>query len=201
MSAPNKLLLQIASPIILFLTAIGGHAAPITMTPDPVGDWICVAGHCSASTSTRTANVTLLAGDTGPAATLEFRTSVVGGGPTANSTVSFVFDLDVDVTSVSLTGSSGNFSLGGGPFATPFGVDARMEYNCLDAPCHADMLLELAAIPTSGTIRDNNNQFIDSPGAPSQTLPMTFAVVPIPTAAWLFGSAFGVLGWMRRRAS
>jgi probable HAF family extracellular repeat protein len=27
------------------------------------------------------------------------------------------------------------------------------------------------------------------------------AVVPIPTAAWLFGSALGLLGWMQKRGS
>jgi hypothetical protein len=28
---------------------------------------------------------------------------------------------------------------------------------------------------------------------------MTFQVVPVPAAAWLFGSALGFLGWMRRK--
>ena len=27
----------------------------------------------------------------------------------------------------------------------------------------------------------------------------SIAVVPIPAAAWLFGSALGVMGWMRRK--
>lgn len=30
---------------------------------------------------------------------------------------------------------------------------------------------------------------------------MTFQVVPVPAAAWLFGSALGLLGWARRRAA
>ena len=30
---------------------------------------------------------------------------------------------------------------------------------------------------------------------------MTFQVVPVPAAAWLFGSALGLLGWVRRRSA
>lgn len=30
---------------------------------------------------------------------------------------------------------------------------------------------------------------------------ITFSVVPVPAAVWLFGSALGMLGWIRRRAS
>jgi len=30
---------------------------------------------------------------------------------------------------------------------------------------------------------------------------MTFQVVPVPAAAWLFGSALGLLGWARRRSA
>ncbi len=33
------------------------------------------------------------------------------------------------------------------------------------------------------------------------TLQVTAAVVPIPAAVWLFGSALGVMGWMRRKAT
>ena len=29
----------------------------------------------------------------------------------------------------------------------------------------------------------------------------TFSVVPVPAAVWLFGSALGMLGWIRRRSS
>jgi hypothetical protein len=30
---------------------------------------------------------------------------------------------------------------------------------------------------------------------------LTFTIVPVPAAAWLFGSALGLLGWARRRAA
>lgn len=29
---------------------------------------------------------------------------------------------------------------------------------------------------------------------------LTYDVVPVPAAAWLFGSAIGLMGWLRRRA-
>jgi hypothetical protein len=30
---------------------------------------------------------------------------------------------------------------------------------------------------------------------------MSTAVIPVPAAVWLFGSALGLLGWIRRRAT
>lgn len=191
-------LLHLSFFIFILLKVPDSQAATITMTPDPVGDWICLAGHCGSSSSTRTADVTLLSGDTGPAVTLEFRTRITGGGPFANSTVSFLFDLDADVTAASISGSSGSFSAG--PTAFLSGTNGLITLNCTVAPCNADLLLTLAAVPTTGTIRDTVNQFIDSPGAPNQILPMTFGVVPIPTAVWLFGSALGLLGWIKRKS-
>jgi len=36
-------------------------------------------------------------------------------------------------------------------------------------------------------------------GTPTSGYAMTFSTVPVPAAAWLFGSALGLLGWARRR--
>jgi len=36
---------------------------------------------------------------------------------------------------------------------------------------------------------------------PNDTLTLNVGVVPIPAAVWLFGSALGLLGWMRRKAT
>ena len=35
----------------------------------------------------------------------------------------------------------------------------------------------------------------------SSPIPGTWSVVPVPAAAWLFGSALGLLGWMKRKAA
>jgi len=39
------------------------------------------------------------------------------------------------------------------------------------------------------------------PGTINRTVTASPAVVPVPAAAWLFGSALGVMGWMRRKAT
>lgn len=48
---------------------------------------------------------------------------------------------------------------------------------------------------SGGTLILSNGIDIMSAG----TSYMTFSVVPVPAAAWLFGSALGLLGWARRR--
>ena len=35
----------------------------------------------------------------------------------------------------------------------------------------------------------------------NHALSLGFTAVPVPAAVWLFGSALGVLGWMRRKAA
>ncbi len=160
------------------------------MTPDPVGDWLI---------GSFTVHVTLRSGDTGPTPTLELRTSVLGSGN--NVTVSFLFDFDTDVTSGSISSSSGGFSFGANPSLSTAGGNSVLEFNCNGPPCNADMLLGFATKPTTLDITDSVNQFIDSPGAPFQVLSASFGVVPIPAAVWLFGSALGLLGWIRRKAT
>jgi hypothetical protein len=163
--------------VLLLLAGVSpSYAESITMTPDPVGDWVCLAGHCGSSDTTRTVNVGLLSGSTAPVPTLELRISITDGGEFSNATVSFPFDFDTDVTSARISSSSGNF--GSGPFSLASLPNAHVEFNCRQGPCTVDLMVEFAAMPTSVDIRDNVNQFVDSPGAPSQTLTATFSTVP-----------------------
>ncbi len=63
--------------------------------------------------------------------------------------------------------------------------------------------------PPAGVFNPNitgNYQFaivVSDPlfGFPVETLAIEVSVVPVPAAVWLFGSALGLLGWMRRRAA
>jgi len=154
-------------------TPTESRANAVTMTPDPLGDWICFAGHCGASDSTRTVDIILLSKSATPS--LEFRLRVRGGGPFANSTVSFLFDFDADITDGVISTFSGSFIANPLILLAGSGTNRVVEFNCTLAPCDVDVLLEFAALPTTLDVTDAINQFVDSPGAPSQTLTATFA--------------------------
>lgn len=63
--------------------------------------------------------------------------------------------------------------------------------------------------PPAGAFNPNitgNYQFaivVSDPsfGFPVETLAIEVSVVPVPAAVWLFGSALGLLGWMRRKSA
>ena len=48
---------------------------------------------------------------------------------------------------------------------------------------------------------NNANDSQDSGGDYAGVTTFTVQVVPIPAAVWLFGSALGLLGWLRRKAT
>lgn len=56
---------------------------------------------------------------------------------------------------------------------------------------------ELAGI-TTGSVGDTFGLTVETANNSSYTLGLT--IVPVPAAVWLFGSALGLLGWVRRRA-
>ena len=149
----------------------------ITMKPNPVGDWVCLPGSCSAATTTRTAHVTLISGDIGPPVRLQLRFTILGGGANASSTIQFFFNLDADITSATLLSSSGNIT-NPAMVTNPDQGNVTLLMTCGEGDlCVADLEFELDGIPGSGSITDTINQFVDSPGAPAQILNMTFAQI------------------------
>lgn len=56
--------------------------------------------------------------------------------------------------------------------------------------------------PTTGALRTFSEGRTGTDGTDyGNNLSTTFSVVPVPAAVWLFGSALGLLGWVRRRAA
>ena len=84
--------------------------------------------------------------------------------------------------SASITGSSGNFSSGPSVFVSGVsGENREVNFFCFTTPCEAQVTFEFATPPTTLDVTDVINEFIDSPGAPYQTLSGTFAFsLPVP---------------------
>lgn len=118
---------------VLVVASASASAAPLAMTPAPLGDWVI---NTSGNITTRTAQVTLVSGDTSPTPTLELRTTLVGGGAFGNTTINFLFDFDEDVTGATFTASSG--SITSGPVITGT-ADRLVGFVCAPAPCNVDV--------------------------------------------------------------
>ena len=75
---------------------------------------------------------------------------------------------------------------------TPGTLGAEWDLSNVSCPasiCGSDRAYTLADFENNGgNIADLSNA-------------RAFSVVPVPAAVWLFGSALGMLGWMRRRSS
>jgi hypothetical protein len=65
---------------------------------------------------------------------------------------------------------------------------------CSENDDGATKFIECSIATPTTTLR-----FRDNTGNPVQIDNLTVNTVPIPPAAWLFGSALGLLGWMRRK--
>ena len=59
----------------------------------------------------------------------------------------------------------------------------------------------LLVLQTDDWFNDDNGICDEQNPCDSAGAQLTFSVVPVPAAVWLFGSALGMLGWIRRRAS
>ncbi len=72
-------------------------------------------------------------------------------------------------------------------------LDPSVEFS----PVASDVAITIQNTLTATTNANGETAWIQK----KITLVATTAVVPVPAAVWLFGSALGLLGWMRRKAS
>lgn len=104
------------------------------------------------------------------------------GCPVSNGPLPGVDNQGVDCNYVTIHASFGDF------FGTPAGALPGFSADVSD--------LNAITISTAGAAPfDPNLPFFGSARIGGYTL----SVVPVPAAVWLFGSALGLLGWMRRR--
>jgi hypothetical protein len=89
--------------------------------------------------------------------------------------------------------------------------DSNVAWTSVDKPGNAsfdNMVLQITT-DDSGAITDITGFYVleyiiigDAPNSwVGGVINMSTAVIPVPAAVWLFGSALGLLGWIRRRAT
>lgn len=109
-----------------------------------------------------------------------------------------IFDVDANMGAGAAVfptyGNAGNHPLISGTY-TPDNVGGGLgSDNGLDAIAF-DMVLEGGQVPQlGGTVR-----FLVFSDSASTAYMVEGTIVPVPAAVWLFGSALGLLGWIRRR--
>jgi hypothetical protein len=200
----KKYLLSMAA--ILLLSPIA-QAAPVNYTLESVTYGNPFAGTapvtsctgCGSATAVEDGGAITLTGiawDYGPAAGNQYSisfdgTTTLAAGTsllkTGTPTCTAISGALCDPASV-LSGIAGNFYTG-------FGNDNSTA--CSNDRCRVDVSLvsgDLVIVFETGM----SESLVSSR---SNVYTMTFAAVPIPAAVWLFGSALGGLGWMRRRAA
>ncbi len=119
-------------------------------------------------------------------------------------------DVTGDLTIDSLTSAySDSSAFGTGALAATGGTltawSASTSLNLADTTgwdMDTKILASITNTLTTDTVSINEVAFIEKKfagGAPGLTVDLT--PVPVPAAAWLFGTALGLLGWMRRKTS
>ncbi len=217
-SPAHRLVSVLGSVAILLLTSIA-HAATWTEVGD-AGESLAGADITVGLGSLTTIDGTLidLGGETDDVDV--YQISIVD---TTAFAVSVTADLSVDNDAAMWLFDSNGFIVGGADFSDIFpGFDDRADGDCElpSAPCLPEFFAgDFAGGPT-GIYYLGFSLFATDPEVgpgfplsgwdrfplPFQTGPYSlslsgveFSVVPVPAAAWLFGSALGLLGWLRRR--
>jgi hypothetical protein len=175
------------------------------------------------------ASVTIVPSTGNPAVGQNFFIDVFGSGfpATAGATLILTFNANVELRTPTLTNG---VKLGSGsPFTDGIGMTPDCE-EFFASGCSFSVLAPLGGTPPSGDfggfaavrigfkalavgdanirIFDDQNDFSWTDATTSLPIPVTYnqanvnvAPIPVPAAVWLFGSALGVMGWLRRKAA
>jgi len=126
---------------------------------------------------------------------------LTGGGASVNAVGSLAIDSQTSAFSDSAAFSAGALTTPGGP--TPWDAGATLFLsNTAGWNTDTKVLMTLNNTLSATSLINGELALIEkkfSGTAIGLTIDMT--PVPVPAAAWLFGSALGLLGWMRRKTS
>lgn len=146
--------------------------------------------------------VSVRRGTPGPAASPDDLPTIQAGVGAANGTA------DADQDTLFNTGASiTKFQHNDGPNTDvpDFSTFADIVDSCTGPLCALIGILTLDAVQYEllGTVNSNGGDALtltaETANGSSYIVNLQTAVVPVPAAVWLFGSALGLLGWIRRR--
>ena len=209
----KKLLLRAVVPAVILLIGSGVQAATLTLSDLSSDSTPASVLDATMDFSVAGTQLTLIVTNT-TSAPNEFRITEVAFNGAANvaglSLVSATSNTDGDVTGGwSLNNNVGmdgfgkfDFQLIDGTGADPdqiaSGENVTFVLNIAGTGPFADTdFIRLSSTPPGSTEALASIKFTGGPGDDSAF----GAVVPVPAAAWLFGSALGLMGWIRRRAA
>lgn len=208
--AKTEVFVNGSTQVTLALTSHGRYSNP-AVTDNGAGDYFAGPGqNCGIATDP----VGCPSASQGALWNFAYYISVSGTDPNFNDFADFTFTLyyDFDPGAGTLFGSLGTINVnnaiigaGGNPATTTLLQDSQnLLFSGFSTPVPF-----VVAPPAYGPFNPNAlgeyNFYI---GFTANNLPafsgavgIDVNVVPVPTAVWLFGSAIGLLGWVRRRAA
>jgi hypothetical protein len=110
--------------------------------------------------------------------------------------------IGANISGSNTSGCLCDFGIAGGGIAIRINVDTVNPDRLLWWPMAADLVDDPLAVLLAGPGRRGSssfNNFSGSWGSFETGADVTVSAVPVPAAVWLFGSALGVMGWVRRK--
>lgn len=113
-----------------------------------------------------------------------------------------ISSIGANISGSNTSGCLCDFGISGGGIAIRINVDTVNPDRLLWWPMAADLADDPLAVLLAGPGRTGSsvfNNFSGPWGSFETGANVTVSAVPIPSAVWLFGSALGLMGWMRRK--